>query len=303
MAVKPTGKPEWATLDQVDGTSGQNNAVEPSTAEKNYGYTRKARPTRQKLNWLFRKIYSWLSWAEASIDGLESDLSDEAWARNTADSTLTSSVNGLDSRLDTLEGQTLDSRLDVLEGQTLDSRLDVLEGQTLASRLDVLEGQTLDSRLDVLEGQALDNRIDALELDGNYNSLGLVPGDVTLTGATATVSIASGYYCFEKNKMTLDIVIMLDSVAGTLTQLDIALPDAVRCAARYVGYNGKQFLINNSNGIGTQALLCTGGFWSADDVLSIGRSVTALSTYVPFLLDGSSNTKFSVSIDYERLAD
>lgn len=58
-------------------------------------------------------------------------------------------ISGLDTRLDTLEGQTLDTRLTTLEGQTLDTRLTTIEGQTLDTRLTTLEGYISSSALTI----------------------------------------------------------------------------------------------------------------------------------------------------------
>jgi predicted nucleic acid-binding Zn-ribbon protein len=82
---------------------------------------------------------------QGDVSTLQSDLTQEITDRQTGD-------NGLDSRLLTLEGQTLDARLITLENQTLDTRITTLENQTLDSRLITLEGQNLDTRITDLEG-------------------------------------------------------------------------------------------------------------------------------------------------------
>lgn len=43
----------WANTNPVDGVSGQNAMIEPSTSKKNSGFLRLERPPRQDLNWLF----------------------------------------------------------------------------------------------------------------------------------------------------------------------------------------------------------------------------------------------------------
>lgn len=135
--------------------------------------------------------------------------------------------------------------------------------------------------------------------NGYYNDLGLNPSNIVLVGATGSVSIQSGKYCINGFRVHLDIVITIASLSGTLTSLSIALPSSVNCLARYVGFAGSQFLINNTNGGGPQSIQCTAGFYLDNSHLVISQSVTALNTYVPFLTDGSGNIKFSISIEYE----
>jgi hypothetical protein len=136
---------------------------------------------------------------------------------------------------------------------------------------------------------------------GDYTSLGLVPGNVALTGATGTAAISSAYYCLSGDKIHLDAVLVITLTGGTLTQIAITLPDVAKCVARYVGYNGMQFLANNTSGIGPQSIHCTAGFYTVNNVLCVSRSVTARDAFVPFLDDGTGVLKISISIDYERL--
>jgi hypothetical protein len=82
----------------------------------------------------------------------------------------------------------LDSRLDTLEGQTLDTRISTLEGQTLDTRISTLEGQTLDSRLDTLEGQNLDSRLDAFEADTTYTD-STIEGPLKMYGFSSDVDV------------------------------------------------------------------------------------------------------------------
>lgn len=109
---------------------------------------------------------------------------------NTTQSSRLTSVEtdilGVDTRLDTLEGQALNTRLTTAEGEidtlqtqssNYNSRISVLESDTLDARVDVLEGQNLDSRLDTIEALNVSTRlttaeseIDAIQiLDGQQN--------------------------------------------------------------------------------------------------------------------------------------
>jgi hypothetical protein len=135
--------------------------------------------------------------------------------------------------------------------------------------------------------------------DGTYVSIN-AGTSLSLTGATATSSFIARL-CKNNNNLHLEVTIILSSIVGTLTQVDINLPSSAKCAARYVGYNGPQFLANNTNGIGPQSIPCTCGFWTDDDTLSIGRSYSSLGNPIAFIDDGAGGMKFTVSIDYERL--
>lgn len=150
--------------------------------------------------------------------------------------------------------------------------------------------------------------VSTLEGFGVYTDLGLTGGDGLTTGSViitggvtaATVIIKSGFYFINQYNIHLDIVIDVSAITGTMTSLAITLPDVAKCLARYVGFDGAQFLINNTDGSGPQSIPCTAGFWYANNILNIGRSVTAEDTYVPFLIDTSSGkATFSVAIDYE----
>jgi hypothetical protein len=68
-----------------------------------------------------------------------------------------------DTRLTTLETQTLDARITVIEDSGWGAQIMLLENQNADARLDVLESQTLDARLDVIEGQTLDTRLTDVE--------------------------------------------------------------------------------------------------------------------------------------------
>ena len=62
MATKPTTKPEFALLDQVDATTGQNNVVEPASGWKNYGWSYQEKPARNYFNWLHRLTHNWIDY-------------------------------------------------------------------------------------------------------------------------------------------------------------------------------------------------------------------------------------------------
>lgn len=62
MANRPDKYPRWADQDVVDGTTGNNNVIEPSEAKKNQGWDYLEPPSRNWWNWLHRKIYEWIAY-------------------------------------------------------------------------------------------------------------------------------------------------------------------------------------------------------------------------------------------------
>ena len=54
--------PEWASLDQVDEVSGQNNVLVPPPEKQQYGWDRLDFPPRNWFNWLGRLTYQWLKY-------------------------------------------------------------------------------------------------------------------------------------------------------------------------------------------------------------------------------------------------
>jgi hypothetical protein len=70
MATKPIVKPNWATDNQVDPISEQNNVVEPPGTRKQFGFTRLEIPPRQWVNWLFRVLSQWVDYFDEITDSL-----------------------------------------------------------------------------------------------------------------------------------------------------------------------------------------------------------------------------------------
>ena len=66
--AKPTEYPEWATSLVVDGTSGQDNRVEPTAGLKSDGWPRIGFPPRQYANWQFYKINQWIEHFDTSLN-------------------------------------------------------------------------------------------------------------------------------------------------------------------------------------------------------------------------------------------
>lgn len=62
MATKPSDYPKWASLDQTDPVSGQNNVLTPPPQKQLYGWDRLEFPPRNWFNWLGRLTYEWITW-------------------------------------------------------------------------------------------------------------------------------------------------------------------------------------------------------------------------------------------------
>ena len=60
--TRPTQLPEWATQDQIDPVSLQNNVLTPPPEKQQYGWARLEFPPRNWLNWLARYTYQWLAY-------------------------------------------------------------------------------------------------------------------------------------------------------------------------------------------------------------------------------------------------
>ncbi len=61
--ARPSKLPRWADLDP--GT----NVVEPPETKKNVGWVKQEKPPARFFNWLFYKIYQWISWLAAQAGG------------------------------------------------------------------------------------------------------------------------------------------------------------------------------------------------------------------------------------------
>jgi|GEM_PF-1839716 len=59
---RPSTLPTWATNDQIDPVSLQNNVLTPPDQYKLYGWTRGQFPPRNWFNWLGRYTYEWLAY-------------------------------------------------------------------------------------------------------------------------------------------------------------------------------------------------------------------------------------------------
>lgn len=64
--ARPSEYAEWALLDQVDPTSGQNNVVTPPAAWKNYGWSYQEKPPRNYDNWRGRMVDLWIKYLDAT---------------------------------------------------------------------------------------------------------------------------------------------------------------------------------------------------------------------------------------------
>jgi hypothetical protein len=59
---KPSAFPVWASLDQVDPVSQQNNVLTPPPEKQMYGWSRLEFPPRNWFNWLARFTNNWLQY-------------------------------------------------------------------------------------------------------------------------------------------------------------------------------------------------------------------------------------------------
>lgn len=69
MTARPDAYPDWATSDVVDGTSGQNNAVEPPASWLANGWSYKEKPPRNYDNWWKRYAGRWIRYLEERVTG------------------------------------------------------------------------------------------------------------------------------------------------------------------------------------------------------------------------------------------
>ncbi|HCU24360.1 MAG TPA: hypothetical protein DF383_05020 [Deltaproteobacteria bacterium] len=61
--AKPDKLPRWADVDPA------TNVVEPPETKKNVGWVKQEKPPARFFNWLFYKIYQWISWLSAQVGG------------------------------------------------------------------------------------------------------------------------------------------------------------------------------------------------------------------------------------------
>lgn len=59
---RPTVFPVWASSDQVDPISGQNNVLTPPPEKQMYGWARLEFPPRNWINWLARYTNNWIQY-------------------------------------------------------------------------------------------------------------------------------------------------------------------------------------------------------------------------------------------------
>jgi hypothetical protein len=62
---RPDKYPEWATNNVVSPITKQNNAIEPPTSHKNFGYEAFEQVGRNWLNWLFRYFSNWITYLDS----------------------------------------------------------------------------------------------------------------------------------------------------------------------------------------------------------------------------------------------
>lgn len=165
--AKPATVPEWASSDQVDGVSGQNNVVEPTTTFKTYGWPRKARPVRQYLNWLGRWTYEWITWISTEYDLFIADITTnaaaiaaETAARIAADTTLQGNIDA-EAATRASEDSDLQDAIDVVAANLASEAATRAAADTaLDDRLDEYDADTTETSGTMsLEGFAADQDI------------------------------------------------------------------------------------------------------------------------------------------------
>jgi hypothetical protein len=218
MATKPTESPVFALLDQTDPISGQNNASEPTVAQKNYGFPRKARPSRQKINYVLRALYKWVKYAENSIDELIADLGDLDSDLGTLTSNLGNEVSArtiADGSLLTAINNEVTNRGLAVTGE-YNAR--VAADNAIISNLNTEVGnrQTGDN--------ALDGRLDAYDADTTETS-----GIMELKGFVTNGSV-NFYAQFLRHRVGtanfIEVLLWLPEVVATSTSIYLSLDDA-----------------------------------------------------------------------------
>ncbi len=62
LLTPPSNFPVWASSDQTDPISGQNNVLVPPPEKQTYGWSRSEFPPRQWFNWLARVTNQWIEY-------------------------------------------------------------------------------------------------------------------------------------------------------------------------------------------------------------------------------------------------
>lgn len=225
--AKPTEIYDWALLDQTDPTSGQPNVAAPSTAEQDYGYPRQARPSRQKINYLFRAIGKFLTWFDTEeVPRLDGRITTEATTRDDADDAL---QGGLFAEIDNREAADL-----VLQGNidTVSGGL-ATEVTTRGGADTILQGN-IDDVQDNLDAEALTRSTADGALD---TRLDLYDGDTTeasgttleLFGFTSNLPI-NWYAQFQRHRCAVvdltEVALWLPSTTGTSTDTTLGFASA-----------------------------------------------------------------------------
>jgi hypothetical protein len=158
--AKPTLYPDWSVKvdgtdnDVIDGTTGENNVVDPSAGKKLTGFLYDEKPPRQNFNWLFRIITQWIRWFDASVIDLYSKLTASAIAN---DSTVAGT--NVDDALDTLGGLISGLGSDdihndsTITGTTVSNALVTLSSDTGITNTSDMEGSAVHDALDKLDAQ------------------------------------------------------------------------------------------------------------------------------------------------------
>ncbi len=222
--------------DQTSPESGQPNVAPPSTAEQNYGYTYKARPTRQKLNHLFRAFGKWFHWlGDEEVPRLDGRITTEGVNRAEADSIL---QNNIDSEAGTRE--TIDG---ILQGaiNTEISERGIAVGEEEAARIaadGILQGNITTEELARQLGDAniyneLETRLDLIESDKMDNA----PVSVLQAFGFASNMNVLAYYQLHSHrcasKIMVEVVLFIPETYDTsddqyLGFVSASIPEAIR---------------------------------------------------------------------------
>lgn len=68
MSIKPASLPRWASVDTINGTTLQNNVIEPAEAKKDLGWDYLEKPARNYMNWVQRTSYLNLEYLINEVD-------------------------------------------------------------------------------------------------------------------------------------------------------------------------------------------------------------------------------------------